>query len=201
MFGTKVNKKIVSLLKLFNGKNILDLGCAYGANALYLASKGFNVIAVDYDEKALSFLQNKAINANVSIKVKNVRIEKYKFSDKNFSLILALNVLHFFEFKIILDLINKIEKSLAKNGILYARVFSLNDPSCKIIARKTSPVENNTFFSTKTGRFYHYFSIQELKDILKRFKILEISEFFVDDNHVPDGYHKHCVIDIIAKRR
>lgn len=40
-----------------NALNILVPGCAYDRNSLYLAGKGFNVLAFDISEKAIKIAQ------------------------------------------------------------------------------------------------------------------------------------------------
>src|SRR5205823_544339 len=46
----------------------LDLGCGMGTNAIYLASKGFEVTAVDVSPTALSLAEQKARKAGVKVR-------------------------------------------------------------------------------------------------------------------------------------
>jgi SAM-dependent methyltransferase len=47
--------------------NALDLCCGVGTNPIYLAKKGFNVVALDISDKAVEYAKNKADEDGVDI--------------------------------------------------------------------------------------------------------------------------------------
>lgn len=59
--------EIVALVKykVIQGKKILEIGCGEGNHAIYLASKGFDVTAIDNSENAIKFSKENAQKANV----------------------------------------------------------------------------------------------------------------------------------------
>ncbi|MBI5934439.1 MAG: class I SAM-dependent methyltransferase [Chloroflexi bacterium] len=62
-------KELVELVesgRIQQGRAI-DLGCGAGANAIYLAQKGFNVTGVDYAEAAIEKAQARAKEAGVQV--------------------------------------------------------------------------------------------------------------------------------------
>jgi tellurite methyltransferase len=75
-------------------RDILDLGCGIGRHALLFAEFGFSVTAVDYSEKALAILRQKA--AEKQIKVNTIRgsYSEDLFRGESFDLVLANNVLY-----------------------------------------------------------------------------------------------------------
>lgn len=49
------------------GPTVLDIGCGDGNNAIYLASRGFDVTGVDFSAKAISIAKQKAREAEVDV--------------------------------------------------------------------------------------------------------------------------------------
>ena len=49
------------------GNIILDFGCGTGRNAVALSKDGYNCIAMDYTEKAINFIKQKAKEENLNI--------------------------------------------------------------------------------------------------------------------------------------
>jgi 2-polyprenyl-3-methyl-5-hydroxy-6-metoxy-1,4-benzoquinol methylase len=63
-FWSKVKVKLI--LKLVEGKTILDVGCGSGLLSKTLLAKGFNVTAIDNDYKAVEIAKKKGIDAFVT---------------------------------------------------------------------------------------------------------------------------------------
>lgn len=95
---------------------ILDLGCGYGifANYLALTSKGRKIIGVDYDK-------SKVARANQGIKNTMFLVgDATKMKWSNLSAILLHDVLHHLDsFEAQADLVQKCQKMLVKNGVLF----------------------------------------------------------------------------------
>jgi len=197
-FGTKPNKKVEELAGILpaNG-NILDLGCGAGGNSIFLAEKGFSVTCVDKDSEVISVIKQNYPN----ISAINKSIFDFDFPENKYDLILALNVLNFFKLRDIKTIIDNTIKSLRENGLLYMQVFSINDPSYNKfleIAEKTG--EENTFYSKKTQSFNHFFTKGEISELFSQNEILELSEFSIKDNHLPQGKHEHSIIRTLVKK-
>jgi SAM-dependent methyltransferase len=63
-FWSKVKVKLI--LKLVEGKNVLDVGCGSGRLSKTLLEKGYSVVAIDNDWKAVEIAKKKGIMAFVS---------------------------------------------------------------------------------------------------------------------------------------
>lgn len=175
-FGKKVNKKVEELAKLLpeNGE-VLDLGCGMGANSIFLAERGFEVTCVDKDKDNIDYIKKN----HSTINAVNKDILEFDFPDKEYDLVLAINLLHFFEFEDVKLLINKILKSLKKEGLVYLQVFSKNNPY---------------------KEFSHLFDKKELQDFFSKNKVIEIEQFSKKENHLPIGKHEHDIIKILVKK-
>lgn len=103
---------------------ILDLGCGTGANTQYLAERGFHVLSADYSREAL---------ANVRRFIPGSRTEyvdmnrPLPFADGSFHIIIADISLHYFGESSTVSLMEEIRRILKTEGILLARVSSMND--------------------------------------------------------------------------
>jgi len=49
-------------------KDVIDIGCGYGRNSIFLAKEGFNVTAVDSSKEALQIMQENARKENLNIR-------------------------------------------------------------------------------------------------------------------------------------
>ena len=63
-FWSKVKLKLI--LDLVEGKNVLDVGCGSGRLSKALLEKGYSVVAIDSDWKAVEITKKKGITAFVS---------------------------------------------------------------------------------------------------------------------------------------
>ncbi|MBM3887155.1 class I SAM-dependent methyltransferase, partial [Candidatus Dependentiae bacterium] len=64
----KVNRRIGALLKKYKIKTVLDLTCGTGAQVLWLAKQGFQVVGSDLSPKLLKIAQQKARAEHLKIK-------------------------------------------------------------------------------------------------------------------------------------
>jgi len=175
-FGVKPNKKVEELVELLpeNGK-FLDLGCGAGGNSIFLAEKGFGVTCVDKDNEVISAIKQNYPNINAI----NKSILDFDFPENEYDLILALNVLSFFNLDDIKTITSNIIKSLKENGSTYLQVFSVNEPD---------------------KNFNHLFTKEELSELFSQNKILELEEISVKDNHPPQGEHEHSIIKALIRK-
>ena len=63
-FWSKVKVKLI--LGLVEGKNVLDVGCGSGRLSKTLLNRGFSVVAIDTDCKAVEISKKKGINSFLS---------------------------------------------------------------------------------------------------------------------------------------
>jgi tellurite methyltransferase len=106
----KNSSLMAKILELKSQGKVLDMGCGEGDNAVFLAKKGFDVLAIDNRPEAIHKLMGLAFRNNVFVNgvVKDIRNFR---SDGKFDVILCLGVLHFLkkeESKEIIEYIKKI---------------------------------------------------------------------------------------------
>jgi ubiquinone/menaquinone biosynthesis C-methylase UbiE len=59
---------IIALGLIPTGASVLDVGCGAGREAVFLAQSGFNVIGLDFSEKALAIAKRRSVAAGVSVR-------------------------------------------------------------------------------------------------------------------------------------
>jgi len=76
------------------GPTVLDIGCGDGGNAIYLASKGFDVTGVDVSTKAISIAKQNAKRAKVDVKFITLDAIKIGTLNKKFDTIIDFGLFH-----------------------------------------------------------------------------------------------------------
>lgn len=91
---------------------VLDFGAGRGRNAIYLANRGYKVLAVDKDPKSLE-----VIPTNHNLQTKCLDVAKWQIQGK-FDCVIATNILHFFDIATACGCLDEIAKATYKNGII-----------------------------------------------------------------------------------
>lgn len=147
---------------------ILDLGCGIGADTLYLIEKGFNVLSCDFSNEALKSIRENIPNSKT---IYLNMLEAFPLADKSYSLIIADLSLHYFDNDTTIHIMNEIKRVLKDNGVLLARVASVND--FNFGAGIGEQLEKNFYFEGDyTKRFF------DQEDINKYFGIIGEVESF-----------------------
>lgn len=154
------------ILQKNKDNEILDLGCGIGADTLYLIERGYKVLSCDFSKEALKSIKYNIPNSKTEYL--NM-LEKFPIQDNTYSLIVADLSLHYFDSETTIHIMNEIKRILKYNGILLARVASVND--FNFGAGVGEELENNFYFEgAYTKRFF------DKDDIEKYFGIIGIAE-------------------------
>lgn len=155
---------------LINNKTneILDLGCGLGADTLYLIERGFNVLSCDFSNEALKSIKENILNS------KTMYLDMFKtfpFENESFLLIVADLSLHYFDNETTINIMKEIKRILKNNGVLLARVASVND--FNFGAGAGEELEPNFYFEGDyTKRFFNQ------EDVNKYFGIIGSLDYF-----------------------
>ena len=146
----------------------LDVGCGQGRNSVWLASKGFEVIAIDTSESAIELLREIAKQRHLKIDARQGDICKVKWGNEQFNLIVIQTTLNHIEPNCIPALCAKISELLAPKGFLYCVSFTTEDPGFK---------GNSEIASECSFAIQHYFSPGEMKNLFSKLEILKYDEY------------------------
>lgn len=184
-WGMEVSPILINALKYIKRGLVLDIGCGQGKETIYLANKGFDVVALDSSSVAIDQIKE-IIKKN---KLKNIRavnsdIIDFEIKKNAYDLILCFNVLYFLEKSTARRIVKKIQEGMKKGGIIAMSLFTVHD----------------TFYNEqKKHRFY--VETNEVRGLFENFEILDYFEGIINEpRHAsyPDP-HTHGVVKIVAK--
>ena len=172
--------------KLEIGKDAIDLGCGIGRNSLYLAERGYSVVAVDFAESALDkfcqILNNNPQSSRITIRQLDLTKE-LPFADNSFDLAtdivttmtLTPDELPGFEYEL--------RRVVRPNGLFLTYVLSCDDGFLEAMAPggTTTTVE-------KSGITDNYLSEDQLRNLYKEWEVLKIDKIEKIDHFYGKNY-------------
>lgn len=191
--ATNYSKKVYKFLKNKNIKSILDLGSGDGKDSLYFSKKRIQVTSVDFSKEAM----NKLIKIINDKKIDNIKtivadIKNLNLNDK-FDVIYANLSLHYFDDKTTTKIFSNLLKLLNKNGYLFVRCKSIDDPLYGI----GDEIEKNVF--NNKGKIQHFFSKDYLQEKLKGYSLIKIKRTYSKHLTMEKGVVNSYFVEAIAQ--
>jgi tellurite methyltransferase len=176
----------------------LDLGCGEGRYALFLAQRGCRVFCIDRSEAGLQKLEKVIRSENLPISTQQEDVAEFTFSENRYDIIVAATILDHLDDDVRSRVVKGIKSSLKPGGILYANVFTIQDPGCQ--AKHACLQEKGPDGISDTSVFMeHYFGQEELKDMFADFEICFYYEGMEEDlSH--GSPHTHGWASLLAKK-
>jgi len=134
------------------GGSILDLGCGSGRDSAYFVSCGYDVTAMDASEEMCNLA-----SVHIGQDVLNLKFSEMDFKEVFDGVWACASLLHVPSDEID-DIMSKVCKSLKPDGILYMS-FRYGD-----------------FEGVRDGRYFTDFRTKALKELISRFRELELIE-------------------------
>jgi SAM-dependent methyltransferase len=156
---------------LINSRNIpiIDLGCGFGNDTLYLKERGYEVISCDFSEEVLKRLSN--VIDNLNVKCFDLR-NGLPFEDNCAKVVISDLSLHYFMWDDTNKIVKEINRVLMSDGALLCRVNSTNDTNYG--AGKGIEIEEN--FYNIDGKLKRFFNEAKLRELFKDWDIQFINE-------------------------
>ncbi|MDD4437680.1 MAG: class I SAM-dependent methyltransferase [Tissierellia bacterium] len=171
------------------GFEVLDLGAGEGKNAVYLASKGANVLGVDISPIALSRF-NKQPNyftakENIHIECKNIR--ECSFDKESFDLVVAYGIFHCLSSRTeIAEYISTAKSWIKKNG--YFIIVTFTD--------EIAPPDLQSYLEYES-----FLKKGELESFFEGWKILEKENGIITETHPTSKIeHEHSLVRLITQK-
>ena len=128
---TEPTELVVQLGTLLDPESkVLDLGAGQGANALYLAGLGHEVLAVEKEDSELHVLREKNNEADKRIEIVQADILDFE-NDQQFDAVVADMVLHFFERDDVARTIEKMQSLTCHGGFNLVSGYSYKNEEGK----------------------------------------------------------------------
>jgi cyclopropane fatty-acyl-phospholipid synthase-like methyltransferase len=152
---------------------MLDMGCGYGRDAIFLARNlSCHILALDSSEKAIE-MARESIPKEVERKIELLCYDFSQVTDK-YDVILASNLYQLLKPEERAHLRETVKRCLKKNGVLFLSTLSVRDPEH---SGKGEPVEDDEN-SFQDEKYHHFCTRQELE---KDFEFLNIYALFERD--------------------
>lgn len=176
--------------------SILDIGCGYGRDCLYLAKiLNCSVFGIDTSQNAIG----KFKNFYEEPYTKAIQFRCCDFMDLDqckYDIVIASNLYQILHRKKREEFRKKINSLLKSEGLLILNNLSISDPE-EYGRGKPCPDENNSF---KNSKYLHFCTKEELEE---DFKFLSIKELYEHEYHEPRAQgktHHHISWILIAKQ-
>ena len=140
----------------------LDIGAGDGEVSLWLAAHGFTVDALEPDQHIARMLHSRFDSSHIQLH--SLDILNFPLPTEHYAIIIASAVLHFIERKQLPMLAKRMIGSLISGGMLFAAVFTTDDP-----ASQDTPGSGVT-------RVRHFFKPGELRQLFHPLEILGYEE-------------------------
>lgn len=170
---------------------VLDLGCGVGRHALYFASLGFDVTAVDMAESGLDQVRRAADAARLTITTGVVPMTELPFEDGAFDYVLSFNVIYHGDGNVVRSSLAEIARVLQPGGTYQGTMLSKRNSNYGV-GREISP---NTFVvdAPVTDRCdkihpHFYCDAGELAALLRGFELLDLMQ---KEHASPGTWHWH----------
>lgn len=170
--------KYILLIDSHKDSDIIDLGCGWGDNTLYLIEHGYSVIACDFSEEALKYVRKFVPNAKT---LNFDMLNGLPFKAESINNVIADLSLHYFYWDDTVKIVNDIYRILTKDGHLFCRVNSTKDENYN--ALQGDKIEENYYLID--GCTKRSFDKKSLEYLFKSWKILNIEEYTANKYHKP----------------
>lgn len=157
------------------GSSILDLGCGSGRDSLYFIEKGFDITALDASKELCELAE-----IHIGQDVLNMRYEEMEFEDVFDGVWACAALVHEKEPELS-NILKKIIMAMKEGGYLYMS-FKYGD-----------------FEGIHGERYFKYFKTKSLKELVVKFKELEIIDIFKTPD-IREERENQLWINIILKK-
>jgi SAM-dependent methyltransferase len=164
--------KYDDILTKSNDTPIVDLGCGFGNDTLYLTQKSLPVLSCDYCQNALDRLHYFIENPNTLLL--DIR-EPLPFVDNSTSVIISDLTLHYFDDATTRSIIKEVYRVLSIGGTLLCRVNSIKE----LQNEKHTPEKIASNYYKVGNKLKRYFDTTDVKHYFCDFTIDNMSTYIM----------------------
>ena len=163
------------LVKLIKNERImpcktLEVGCGEGRDAIYLASRGFDVTAIDISETAIEKARENAKKAGVNIQFKVLNLNNLNELNEKFDFIIEWAIMHCIPFEKRKNYVKQVSEVLNENGKYFSICFNIQSPIFGNVGERIRE-------GTRAPGIKIYFTPQEeIEDLFKEYFNIKISK-------------------------
>lgn len=156
-------------------RRVLDVGCGGGRHLLYLAKQGFVVYGTDRSAAGLTISRERLEKEGLKATLRRCDMTEVPFPDEFFDAVLSVQVLHHNRLENIEKGVGEIRRALKGGGLFFANLCGEGDHK----EGKGERLEPGTYIrdsGIEAGMLHHFFTRQEVEDLLEGFEIMTLKE-------------------------
>lgn len=171
---------------LAGNSKVLDLGCGEGRNALYLASLGCQVTAVDRSEAGIRKLEYIASNCGIRLNTLITDIHHFNIED-DYDCIMAHDVLNYLEKPLSRKLINQVKQKTLPGGFNIFTLYMYNE-------------EFPCTHEIKASHYKNSFAPNELHQLYEDWHEIRYDKYVKWDSHPGIPMHYHPIEKLVSRK-
>ena len=176
--NTLPDKMITEFVKTHNVKDAVEFGCGEGRNAIYLAKRGIDVVAIDSSDVAIRNAKDKSEGLN-NVRFICSNFLSVDFEDRKYDLVIDSGMFHHLAPHRRLQYRELLKEILKENGYFVLLCFSADEDGAEELDDLEFYTKRNTGVSFSEQRLRDFFcSDFEIISIKKRGQ--EITEEYID---------------------
>lgn len=151
-------------------RRVLDVGCGGGRRLLYLAEQGVEVYGTDRSAAGLTISRERLEKEGLKATLRRCDMIEVPFLDEFFDAVLSVYVLHH-----VGKAVGEIRRALKGGGLFFANLCGEGDHK----EGKGERLEPGTYIrdsGIEAGMPHHFFTRQEVEDLLERLEIMSLKE-------------------------
>jgi len=156
-------------------RRVLDIGCGLGRHAVYLAGRGFEVVATDAAPSAIEKCRENLERAGLTALTVEMDMSEFPWPEGSFDGVVASNVIHHTDLGTLRGIIGSVGRVLGDSGY-----FAWVTPTPRHFAcgrgRETEPM---TWVDSDEhdGHLPHHYSTEvEVRELLEGYEIVSLDE-------------------------
>jgi cyclopropane fatty-acyl-phospholipid synthase-like methyltransferase len=191
-FGENPTREIADFVTSTKARGFaLDIGSGDGRNALFLARSGFNVTAIDFSKVGSEKIAKYAKQQGLANKIRIICIDarQWVYPQNTFDLIIAVTLFDHLQPPDIMPLFDKVCKSLKKDGAIFLKVHTIEDPGFNKTDQPASEL---------APMIHHYFDHDELLRMVNDDFRVVLYEEKTEEDRTHGQPHTHGFAQVLA---
>jgi len=200
MFGRDEEPTLRDFARYIDKRHpVLDVGVGQGRNALFLARRGYEVVAVDPSQVAIDLINDVRESEKLDIQP---HLGRYTVVDEEdrFSAILLYGLFQILKRDEIEDLITRCRDWLIPDGMVFVTTFSVEDPGFE--KYKRMPQSGKNSFLTDTGQVRTYLEADEILELFKGWEVdYHREELGPEHQYGSEERERHHLIEAVFRKK
>jgi SAM-dependent methyltransferase len=174
---------------LAKGGRVVDAGCGYGRDCIFLAKEGYEVTGFDTSRRGIMLAQTWARDEKVEGTFLTRDLMENRLPEKSFDTILCVNMLEYMDARRRARAGHELWRLAADGAFLALMVHSTDDPDID----KGKDLGDNSR-EVFPGLVKHFFTNREIKSIVPDFKEVRMEVLTVTEQYPEETAHKYWLL-------